>query len=86
MLVLPFLVHVTEGFGSPLTSHANIASSPTDKVVLIGSFLTTGLSERVKEYGFQFLFHNDICNTGIKTYTDQLESSLATEVTQPSFV
>ena len=51
MFASPSLLHVTEGFGSPLTSQVKIARSPIAKMVLFGRSLVTGLHvpERERE-------------------------------------
>ena len=54
MLVSPSLLHTTDGFGSPLTSHVNIARSPTARMVLSGRSLMKGLPKRDKR-SIQFI-------------------------------
>ena len=54
ILVSPSLAQITEGSGSPLTTHVKIASFPTPKVIVSGSCRTTGLSEKREKYYLQF--------------------------------
>ena len=61
MLLSPSLLHVTDGSGSPLTSHVNIARSPTAKMVLSGRSLIKGLPKRVKSLN-QFISQRNISN------------------------
>ena len=53
ILVSPSLAQITEGSGSPLTSHVKIASFPTPKMIVSGSCRATGLSEKDEKYYFQ---------------------------------
>ena len=59
MLVSPSLLHVTDGSGSPPTSHVNIARSPTARMVLSGRSLIKGLPKRVTRLD-QFISYRNI--------------------------
>ena len=50
ILVSPSLAQITEGSGSPQTSHVKMASFPTPKMIVSGSCRTTGLSEKREKY------------------------------------
>ena len=59
MLVSPSLLHVTDGSGSPLTSHVNIARSSTARMVFSGRSLIEGFPKRVTRLD-QFISHRNI--------------------------
>ena len=59
ILVSPSLAQITEGSGSPLTTHVKIASFPTPKMIVSGSCRTTGLSEKGEKYYFHFFYYFD---------------------------